>query len=258
MKLLRILTGLALSVLFSLTAAAQPITGDHIPTSNGGDLVVHPMKHATMVLTWNGVTMYVDPAPAPGSPPGTDGAAAFKGMPAADLILVTDIHGDHFDVPSLEKLAGAKTVVVVPQAVMDKLSDAVKPKARVIANGASTSVAAIGIEAVPMYNTTQDRLQFHSKGRGNGYVLTIGGKRVYIAGDTEDIPEMRALKNIDVAFIPMNLPYTMPPEQAAQGVLAFKPKIVYPYHYGQSDVGVFARAIGENNGIEVRQRNWYQ
>jgi L-ascorbate metabolism protein UlaG (beta-lactamase superfamily) len=108
-----------------------------------------------------------------------------------------------------------------------------------------------------MYNLTEDRLQYHGKGRGNGYVLTFGNVRVYVAGDTEDIPEMRALRNIDVAFVPMNLPFTMTPEQAADAVREFRPRIVYPYHYGESDVATFIRLVGRDVGVEVRERNWY-
>ena len=127
-----------------------------------------------------------------------------------------------------------------------------------LANGETKSVAGVSIEAVPMYNLTADRLKYHNKGRGNGYVVMVGGKRVYISGDTEDIPEMRALKNIDVAFICMNLPYTMTEEQAASAVREFKPKIVYPFHYRGSDVEKFKRLVGEDSGVEVRLRDWYQ
>lgn len=265
MKSIRSL-GLAATIALSVLAlapaqsmAAAALEGDHIAATTGGDIVIHPLKHATLALSWNGQTIYVDPAPAPGSPAGTDGAAAFAGMPAANIILVTDIHGDHYNAATLTKLAGANTMIIAPQAVVN-LPDypaALKAKTHVLANGATMTMGGVTFEGVPMYNTTADRLQFHSKGRGNGYVVTLGGKRVYIAGDTEAVPEMRALKNIDVAFIPMNLPYTMTPEAAAEGVLAFKPKIVYPYHYGMSDVAAFAKAVGTTNGVEVRQRNWY-
>jgi L-ascorbate metabolism protein UlaG (beta-lactamase superfamily) len=242
----------------ALAAAAQ-LMGDRIPANTGGDITVHPMKHATLALGWNNQVIYVDPAPAPGSPQGTDGAAAFAGMPPANIILVTDIHGDHFNGPTLAKLAGPNTTIVAPAAVVnhaDFPAD-LKARTRTLANGATTTVNGITIEGVPMYNITQDRLQFHAKGRGNGYIVTLGGKRVYIAGDTEAHAEMKALQNIDVAFIPMNLPYTMTPAQAAEGVNAVKPKIVYPYHYGMSDVAAFARAIPAGSGVEVRQRNWY-
>src|SRR6185436_1926633 len=151
-----------------------------------------------------------------------------------------------------------KTKIVVPKAVADQLPAELKSKAIVIANGEKKEVQGVAIEAVPMYNLTEDRLKFHTKGRGNGYVVTVGGKRVYISGDTEDIPEMRALKNIDVAFICMNLPYTMTEEQAASAVREFKPKIVYPYHYRGSDAGKFEKLVGSDSGIEVRLRDWYK
>jgi L-ascorbate metabolism protein UlaG (beta-lactamase superfamily) len=231
-----------------------PAAGEHIPTSHGGDLVVHTMKHATLALTWNGKTVYVDPAPWPVGK-GVDGSLAFAGLPAPDLIVITHLHPDHFDAATLTKLVTAKTVVVVTQSIADTMPPDLKAKARVLDNGKSTDVATIHVEAVPSYNITPERLKNHPQGRDNGYVLTFGGKRVYIAGDTEDTPEMRALKNIDVAFIPMNPPYTMSPERAADAVRTFKPKIVYPYHYHGSDVAAFASAVGP--GVEVRQRDWY-
>ena len=127
-----------------------------------------------------------------------------------------------------------------------------------LANGETKSLHEIKIEAVPMYNLTPERLKFHNKGRGNGYVLTLGGKRVYISGDTEDIPEMRALKNIDIAFVCMNLPYTMDVNQAAGAVREFRPRIVYPYHYRGSDVEKFKSLVGNDRGVEVRLRDWYK
>jgi L-ascorbate metabolism protein UlaG (beta-lactamase superfamily) len=248
---------LAAGVLTSSTALGQALTGDSIPTDKGGPIIVHPMYHATFALSWNNQVIYVDPAPAPGSPQGSTATAAFKGLPPANLILVTDIHGDHFNAATLSELAGANTRIAAPQAVIDQMPDALKAKATAVANGQTVTVGEISVEGVPAYNITEDRLKFHSKGRGNGYVVTLGGRRVYIAGDTEAHPEMKALKNIHVAFIPMNLPYTMTPEEAAAGVLAFKPAIVYPYHYGKSDVAAFAKLVSADKAIEVRQRNWY-
>jgi len=250
LRYLSLATGASVAVLLGpLGAAAAEITmtGDHVPTAKG-DLIIHPINHATLALGWNGQTIYVDPV---------GGAKRFQGLPRPDVILITDIHGDHLDAPTLTAVSGANTQLVVPQAVADKLPDSLRRQATVLANGQSKSMLNMEIEAIPMYNTTPDRLQFHSKGRGNGYVLTLGGKRVYLSGDTEDIPEMRALKNIDVAFVCMNLPYTMTVEQAADAVRAFKPKIVYPYHYRGSDLEKFKRLIGDNSGIEVRLRNWY-
>jgi len=248
---------LALVALPVPVAAQMQLTGDRIPAASGGDIVVHPMQHATLALSWNGRVIYVDPAGAPGGDGAASAAAAFKGLPPPDVILVTDVHGDHFSVPTLVDLAGADTRIVAPQAVIDEMPEGLKANTTAVANGQTVTIDTITIEGVPMYNITEERLKFHSKGRGNGYVVTLGGTRLYIAGDTESHPEMKALKGIDVAFIPMNLPYTMTPEQAAEGVLAFRPSIVYPYHYGDSDVAAFAKLVGADPGIEVRQRNWY-
>jgi L-ascorbate metabolism protein UlaG (beta-lactamase superfamily) len=177
-------------------------------------------------------------------------------MPKPDVVIVTDIHPDHFSLETIQ--AGyAGGVIVAPQAVYDKLTDTLKSHSVVLKNGESRMVAGANFEAVPMYNTTAERLQYHDKGRGNGYVVSIGGKRLYIAGDTEDIPEMRALKDIDVAFVPMNLPYTMTVEQAADAVKAFKAKVVYPYHFRGSDVAKFKALVGTDSGTEVRLAKWY-
>lgn len=229
-------------------AADNKLSGDSIPTQNG-DLIIHPVNHATFVLSWNGKTIYVDPV---------GGAKRFEGLPRPDLILVTDIHGDHLHPETLAAVAGDKAKIVVPAAVAAKLPGNLRPLTTVLANGQTKSILDISIEAIPMYNLTGDRLKFHDKGRGNGYVLTLGGKRVYLSGDTEDIPEMRALKNIDMAFVCMNLPYTMTVDQAASAVREFKPKIVYPYHYRGSDTEKFKKLVGETSGIEVRLRDWYK
>jgi L-ascorbate metabolism protein UlaG (beta-lactamase superfamily) len=224
------------------------LSGDKIPTQDG-DLIVHPINHATFLMAWKGTTIYVDPV---------GGGKRFDGLPRPDLILVTDIHGDHLNAETLAAVAGAKTVLVTPSAVAEKLPENLRQQTTVLANGESKSILDIKIEAVPMYNLTADRLQYHSKGRGNGYVVTLGGKRVYISGDTEDIPEMRALRSIDVAFVCMNLPYTMTVEQAASAVREFKPKVVYPYHYRGSDLEKFKKLVGEDPAIEVRLRDWYK
>jgi L-ascorbate metabolism protein UlaG (beta-lactamase superfamily) len=228
--------------------SADKIDGDHLASSDG-DLIIHPINHATFVMRWKDKTIYVDPV-------GT--GKRFDGLPKPDLILVTDIHGDHLSPETLEAVADAKTAIVVPSAVAEKLPEKLRKQTTVLANGETKSVAGVSIEAVPMYNLTADRLKYHTKGRGNGYVVIVGGKRVYISGDTEDIPEMRALKNIDVAFVCMNLPYTMTEDQAASAVREFKPKIVYPYHYRGSDTGKFEKLVGSDSGVEVRLRDWYQ
>jgi len=231
------------------TVTAQQNKGDVLPTAKG-NLTITPVQHASLALTAGNTTIYADPA----------GGADFSGIKAPDIILITDIHGDHFDTASIIKVKTPKTILVVPQAVAELLPPALKAKAVVLNNGDHTTRAGIAITAIPMYNMGANPR--HTKGRGNGYVLNIGGKNLYLSGDTEGIPEMKALKNIDVAFVCMNLPYTMDVKQAAEAVLAFKPKIVYPYHYrgqnGLSDVNQFKELVnaGDKN-IEVRLRNWY-
>jgi len=235
-------------------AVAQELpTEDRIATEEG-DLVIHPIHHAAMTLTWGGKTILIDPAPPPGAAEGGDATAEYKALPPPGLILVTHEHPDHFNVDILQAVAGTATLVA-PRAVVDKLPDSLKGRTEVMANGDSEQLGGILIEAVPAYNITADRLKFHPKGRDNGYVLTLGGKRIYIAGDTEDTPEMRALTSIDVAFLPMNLPYTMDIEHAADAVKAFRPGIVYPYHYGESDVQAFKGLVGDAS--DVRLLKWY-
>jgi L-ascorbate metabolism protein UlaG (beta-lactamase superfamily) len=241
--------GLGLSTILAPSFAAESsLSGDKITTQDG-DLIIHPINHATFLMAWNAKTIYVDPV---------GGGKRFEGLPRPDLILVTDIHGDHMSAETLSSVASEKTVIVAPSAVVATLPEKLRQQTTVLANGESKSILDIKIEGVPMYNLTEDRLKFHSKGRGNGYVVTLGGQRVYISGDTEDIPEMRSLKNIDVAFICMNLPYTMTVEQAAGAVREFKPKVVYPYHYRGSDLEKFKKLVGEEPGIEVRLRDWYK
>jgi len=224
--------------------AQAQLTGDHVATSQG-DLVTHPVKHASFVMQWNGKTIYVDPV---------GGAEPYAGLPSPDIVLVTDIHPDHLNADTLAGMKG--TAFVAPQAVYEQAPDNIKNMiTTIMKNGDEVSVDGIGIEAVPMYNITEGRLQYHENGRGNGYLLTLGDERVYIAGDTEAIPEMLALKDIGVAFIPMNLPYTMTVEQAAGAVRTFKPDIVYPYHYRGSDVEEFKRLVGDAS--EVRLLEWY-
>jgi L-ascorbate metabolism protein UlaG (beta-lactamase superfamily) len=236
-----------LAVAPPLWAASPTLTGDAIPTQHG-DLMVHPINHATLALQWKGQTIYVDPV---------GGAARFADLPRPDLILVTDIHGDHLDAATLKAVATDKTKLVAPPAVAEQLPAELRARATVLANGQTNTLLGVPIEALPAYNLTPERQKYHAKGRGNGYLLSLGGKRVYLSGDTEDIPEMRALKNIDVAFLCMNLPYTMTVDQAAAAVREFKPKIVYPYHYRGSDLEQFKKLVGNEAGIDVRLRDWY-
>jgi L-ascorbate metabolism protein UlaG (beta-lactamase superfamily) len=217
-----------------------------------GPLVIQPVQHASLVLSVNGKNIYVDPV---------GGADAFKGSGSPDLVVITDIHGDHFDEKTIDAVKKAGTVIVVPKAVADQMKGDRKGVV-ILSNGDKTKQVGFDITALPMYNLPETADSWHTKGRGNGYVINIGGKNIYISGDTEDIPEMRALKNIDVAFVCMNLPYTMDINQAASAVLAFKPKIVYPYHYrggdGLSDVAAFKKMVNDTDPkIEVRLADWY-
>ena len=244
------------SFIFMLAAgvvSAQRVTPDVIPTA-AGQLKIQPIEHASLVLQSGKTTIYADP---------TGGADKYKGLPGPDIILVTDIHGDHFDVATINAVKNAKTIIIVPPAVADKLPAAEKEGVTVMKNGDKQTPYGIGVLAIPMYNLPESPTAMHTKGRGNGYVLTIGKKEIYISGDTQGIPEMRSLKNIDVAFVCMNLPYTMDVKEAADAVLAFAPKIVYPYHYrgkdGLSDVQQFKSLVNAGNkGIDVRLRDWYK
>ena len=246
------------SIFFTILAFAATVSlaqrpaADVIQTSKG-PLTIQPVKHATLVFTWGGKTIYADP---------DGGTAAFEGLAEPDLILITDIHGDHFNVETLNAINTTHATLIVPQAVADKLPDNLKSKAVVLANGKSIDQLNASIKAIPMYNLPESPDAKHTKGRGNGYVITFGNKTVYISGDTAGIPEMRALKNIDIAFVCMNLPYTMDVPEAASAVLDFKPRIVYPYHYrgqnGLSDTEAFKKAVNDKDkNIEVRLRNWY-
>ena len=232
--------------------AALRAPADQITTKKGL-LTVQPITHGSVVFTWNGKTIYVDPY---------GGAEAYAGLTAPDIILITDIHGDHLDPKTLAGLPVGKALMVVPKAVADQLPAEYRAQARILSNGQRLDTLGMSVSAVAMYNLPEAADAMHTKGRGNGYVLNLGGKNVYLSGDTEDVAEMRALKNIDVAFVCMNLPYTMDVKQAAQGVLAFKPGIVYPYHYrgkdGISDVAGFKQLVNTGNKkIDVRLRNWY-
>ncbi|HWZ81544.1 MAG TPA: MBL fold metallo-hydrolase [Terriglobales bacterium] len=227
----------ALSLYQNAFAQAQTFT------TAKGDVKITPLFHASTLIEAGGKAIYLDPAK----------PAKFPER-KADLILITDIHGDHMDPDSIKTVSQSSTEILAPPAVVQTVTTA-KP----IANGETKTWGDWTIEAVPAYNLKRGPEAgklFHDKGRGNGYVLTYGGKRFYFSGDTEGVPEMRALKNIDVAFICMNLPYTMPPDEAADAVKAFHPKVVIPYHYRGSDLQVFKKGL-DGTGIEVRLIEWY-
>ena len=190
-----------------------------------------------------GKVLYVDPA-----------SGSYEGLPGADYILISHIHGDHMAPAIVDKLRKPGTVILAPRTVAEKVT-----YSTVISNGESKALGPFLVEAFPAYNLTRGPSAgelFHPRGRDNGYIVTYGGKRFYFSADTEGIPEMRALKNIDVAFVCMNLPYTMTPEEAADAVRAFHPAIVYPYHYRATDLNAFVKPL-TGTGIEVRLRDWY-
>jgi L-ascorbate metabolism protein UlaG (beta-lactamase superfamily) len=281
------------SLCFDRACRDQPVArgADTLPARDG-DLTIVPIAHASLCIMHGQQVILVDPArfgpglpgppradldeaaraikalpvmPAPDAPEFLVSAlpvrpeqmARFSGLKPATLILVTDIHNDHLDPRAIAALKTPTTRLIVPPAASTRLLDV--HGAETMANGDTRSIAGVKVEAVPMYNTRPDPESgalFHTKGRGNGYVVTVGGKRIYIAGDTACTPEMRALKNIDVAFLPMNLPFTMPPAEAAECAKAMKPRIVYPYHYFDSDPKAFEAALA-GTGIEVRLRDWY-
>jgi L-ascorbate metabolism protein UlaG (beta-lactamase superfamily) len=224
------------------------LTGDHLVTTNG-DVIIHPVNHASFVMSWQGKMIFNDPVGA---------TTLYSTFPKADLILVSHSHSDHFLATTLDGVRSQTAVIIAPTAVYNSMSTSLRAVTTVLTNGASTNVLGIRIEAIPAYNISNSN---HPLGVGNGYVLTIGGKRIYIAGDTEDVPAMRALRNIDVAFVPVNRPYTMDVASAANAVRTFRPTVVYPYHYSPStpatDVNLFKQGVGQDLGIEVRLRKWY-
>lgn len=242
-------------------ASAAP-TVEPTPDASGaaaeGDpasVEVVPLQHASMLLRWEGLVIAVDPV--------GDALEAAEGDEAkADLVLVTDIHGDHFDAEAVNALRKDGAPLIVPAAVAEQGGDAlVEPT--VLANGESRKVLEdrVEVEAVAMYNTQRMREDsgepYHVKGRGNGYLLTLGSTRVYISGDTECIPEMKALEDVDVAFVCMNLPYTMTVEEAAECIAAFQPDVVYPYHHRGQDPSKLNELLAEAPDVKVELLDWY-
>jgi len=222
--------------------ASHGFEEDVINTSDG-DLKIAFIGHGTLMLTFKGKVIHVDPV---------SRAADYSTMPKADLILLTHEHGDHLDTRAIEILRKGRTRLVLTRACAERVAGAV-----VMQNGDVRTVGGLKIEAVPAYNIVNKRSggqPYHPKGRGNGYVITFGDKRVYIAGDTENTPEMKKLRKIDVAFLPMNLPYTMTPEMVADAARAFAPKVLYPYHYGQTDPNRLVELLKDVKSIEVRIR----
>ena len=222
--------------------AAEPFEKDVVKTS-AGDLEITFIGHGSLMLKFGGKVIHIDPF---------SKLADYAKMPKADLVFITHEHQDHFDQAALLNVTTAKTMLVLTEKCAEKV-----PGGIVMRNGDVRKVGGIKVEAVPAYNLVHKRdngQPYHPTGVGNGYVLTCGDKRLYIAGDTESVPEMSRLKRIDIAFLPMNLPYTMTPEMVADAARSFRPKVLYPYHYGETDPARIVALLKENRDIEVRIR----
>lgn len=239
----------SLITLFTLSAFAQLSNSPDTFETEMGELMVYPINHGSVAFTFDGKTIFVDPF---------GGAELFADFDAPDVIFITDIHGDHHNPQTLAGLNTENTTFVVPQAVADAMDGKYADQLVIIANEETKEVLGMSVTGVAMYNLPDDESSRHNKGRGNGYVIDFGGKHVYLSGDTEDVPEMRNLENIDVAFVCMNLPYTMDVFQAASAVVAFKPAVMYPYHHRGQDIEKF-KAIVDLADIEteIRLKDWY-
>lgn len=242
----------ALSILMTLAvlthcpqaASAQTMAKRDVIKTSAGDLELFFLGHASLIMTFQGKTLHFDPY---------GKVADYTKLPKADLIFITHDHNDHFDLAALETVRQNDTVVILPPICSGSVPDGL-----VMRNGEHLTVQGIKVEAIPAFNLVHKRANgqpFHPKGIGNGYLLTLGNKRIYVAGDTENIPAMKALKNIDCAFLPMSVPSTMTPLMVADAARAFKPKILYPYHYNETDPSLLTKLLKTNPAIEVRIRS---
>jgi len=240
----RSLLVILLVAVFPLAASAQQgFEADTIKTS-AADVTITFIGHGTLMFTFGEKVIHVDP---------WTRLADYTKLPKADLILLTHEHRDHLDLRALELVRTEKAVVVLTETCARQVKDGI-----VMRNGEVKTLEGLNIETVPAYNVVHmgnDGRPFHPKGVGNGYVITFGDKKIYVAGDTENTPEMKKLRDIDIAFLPMNVPYTMTPEMVADAAKTFKPKILYPYHYGKTDTSKLVELLKDVKGIEVRIRN---
>ena len=251
-----------LLAMLGLTACGQEnFEVDVFETKSGKPVKFHALVHASIRIDYDGQTIMIDPVTKLGGR-----TIDYSAMPKADYIFVTHEHGDHFDKEALKQLTGEGTQLVMNQRCVDMYgsgqamvngqSSSLRSGAGgTTVNGQSSMVNGLKVEAVPAYNTTEGHQQFHPKGRDNGYILTLDSLRIYIAGDTEDIPEMADIKDIDIAFLPCNQPYTMTPEQLVKAAKTIKPKVLFPYHYGKTDVSGIPAQL-KDEGIDVRIRHY--
>lgn len=238
---------LALSLALVLACGGAAFADSHLQSdtfkTSNGELVITFIGHGTLMVKFEGKLIHIDPV---------SREADYAKLPKADLVLITHHHGDHLDLKAIEKIKKPGTEFVVTDLVFKQLKEGT-----VMKNGEAKTIGGLKIEAVPAYNLVHMRspgVPYHPKVEGNGYVITFGDKRVYVAGDTENTPEMKALQGIDVAFLPMNLPFTMTPEMVADTAQAFRPKVLYPYHYGETDVSKITALLKNDKDIEVRIR----
>ena len=237
-----LLTALFIAVMAVGAAGQEAFEKDIIQTS-AGDLQITFIGHGTLMFTFGGKIIHVDPV---------SKEADYTKLPKADLVLITHHHGDHLDLKALDILRTPKTAVVLTEICAQQVKGGI-----VMKNGDVKMIDGLKIEAVPAYNIVHMRSEgkpFHPKGEGNGYIITFGDKRVYVAGDTENTPEMKKLKQIDIAFLPMSLPPTMTPEMVGDAAKAFKPKILYPYHYGETNTTKIVELLKNTKEVEVRIR----
>lgn len=229
-----------------IETAADTYEVDSFTTSNGKTVRIHALVHSSMRIEYDGKEIQIDPVAKLG-----EKTIDYAAMPKADYIFITHEHFDHLDTAAIRVLSGENTQLISNQSCADILG-----YGTVMANGDMLQLADdFTLEAVPAYNTTEGHQQFHPKGRDNGFILTLDGLRIYIAADTEDIPEMAELKDIDIAFLPCNQPYTMTVDQLLKAARMVKPKVLFPYHYGQTDVSGIPSQL-EADGIEVRIRHY--
>ncbi len=243
-KIVIIFAVLGIAGAFS-ASAQEKFEEDIFPTSSG-ELKITFIGHATLMFDFAGTIIHVDPVIR---------YADYTKLPKADLILITHEHGDHFDMKAIDTLRTEKTVIVFTESCAGQFKG--EKNGIIMKNGDLKTVAGLPITAVPAYNIVNERSAgnpYHPKSVGNGYIITFGDKKVYIAGDTENTPEMKKLRDIDIAFLPMNLPYTMTPEMVADAAKAFKPKIMYPYHYDETFISRIIELLKDSKDIEVRIR----
>jgi len=234
--------------LLGLTSAAYAscYETDVFHSPNGKEVRIYALVHSSIRIEYDGLEIEIDPVRKMGNR-----TIDYTSMPKAQYIFVTHEHGDHFDPNAINLLKGKQTTIITNQRCVDKLGEGI-----VMNNGDSIALEHdITLKAVPAYNTTEGRTQFHPKGRDNGYILSLDGLRIYIAGDTEDIPEMAEIHDIDIAFLPCNQPYTMTPEQVVRASQIIRPRVMFPYHYGQTNVKGLPDQL-KQEGIDVRIRHY--